>query len=208
MYEIYKVGEDLHWKPGLDLLGPYGAAIAFIPHWNNTDGGDELDTSHCFMGAPRFARLLELLPPGVTVVGIDEHTALILDFEQSEGRVMGSGGVTVLRDGVAQTFTPRAAFPLATLGITRLPEPEEGIPREIWERAQAAEAPPPPLEPPAEVVALVAQRAQARSARDWATADQLRQEIARRGWQVIDTPTGPRLILAEHPGEPGPPTVT
>ena len=45
VYEIYKVGQDLHWKPGLDLLGPYGRSVAIVPHWNNHDGGDELDTS-------------------------------------------------------------------------------------------------------------------------------------------------------------------
>src|SRR3989442_8736968 len=53
VYEIYKVGEDLHWKRGLNLLGPNGASIAFIPHWDNNDGGDDLDTSRCFMGKAR-----------------------------------------------------------------------------------------------------------------------------------------------------------
>ena len=50
VYEIYKVGEDLHWKPGLDLFGPFGLPLVILPHWNNNDGGDELDTSRCFMG--------------------------------------------------------------------------------------------------------------------------------------------------------------
>ena len=64
VYEIYKVGEDLHWKPGLDFFGMYGLPLVFIPHWNNNDGGEELDTSRCFMGQQRFARLVELLPEG------------------------------------------------------------------------------------------------------------------------------------------------
>ena len=58
MYEIYKVGEDLGWKAGLNLLGPFGRSVAIVPHWNNHEGGEELDTSHSFMGQERFERLL------------------------------------------------------------------------------------------------------------------------------------------------------
>ena len=63
VYEIYKVGEDLHWKEGLDFFGLYGLELVFIPHWNNHEGGDELDTRHCFMGESRFTHLLEMLVP-------------------------------------------------------------------------------------------------------------------------------------------------
>ena len=96
VYEIYKVGEDLHWKEGLDLFGLYGMPLVFIPHWNNTDGGEDLDTSRCFMGRGRFDRLMDILPVGVSVLGIDEHTALIIDMELQECQVVGSGGVTIL----------------------------------------------------------------------------------------------------------------
>ena len=50
VYEIFKVGLDVHWTAGLDLFGPYGLSLAFVPHWNNQDGGENLDTSRCFMG--------------------------------------------------------------------------------------------------------------------------------------------------------------
>jgi cysteinyl-tRNA synthetase len=43
------------------------------------------------------------------------------------------------------------------------------------------------------VADLAAQREAARSAREWAAADQLRQAILALGWQVIDTRDGPRL---------------
>ena len=99
VYEIYKVGEDLHWKPGLDLLGPYGLPLVFIPHWNNNDGGEELDTSRCFMGQERFAKLMEMLPPDLTVIGLDEKTALVLDVQAGVCRVMGLGGVTLIHTG-------------------------------------------------------------------------------------------------------------
>jgi len=63
VYEIYKAGHDLHWEPGLDLFGAYGLKLVFVPHWNNAEGGADLDTSRCFMGQARFAELLALLPP-------------------------------------------------------------------------------------------------------------------------------------------------
>ena len=79
VYEIYKVGEELHWIEGLDLFNFYGLKLVFIPHWNNNEGGAELDTSRCFMGQERFMRLIEMLPDEVTIVGLDEKTALIID---------------------------------------------------------------------------------------------------------------------------------
>ena len=64
VYEIYKVGDDLHWIEGLAFFSDFGLRLTVIPHWNNNDGGDELDTSHCYMGQPRFDELLSLLPRG------------------------------------------------------------------------------------------------------------------------------------------------
>src|SRR6185436_3065806 len=50
VYEIYKVGEDLHWHRGLDFFGGLGLPLVFVPHWDNAEGGADLDTSCCFMG--------------------------------------------------------------------------------------------------------------------------------------------------------------
>jgi cyanophycinase-like exopeptidase len=96
VYEIYKVGEDLHWKKGLDFFSLYGFPLVFIPHWNNNDGGDELDTSRCFMGQPRFAHLMEMLPADLTVFGIDEKTALVMDMQSGICQVKGLGGVRLI----------------------------------------------------------------------------------------------------------------
>jgi cysteinyl-tRNA synthetase len=46
---------------------------------------------------------------------------------------------------------------------------------------------------PAAVLRLVEERGQARARRDWKRADQLRDEIQRLGWNVEDTPGGPRV---------------
>jgi cysteinyl-tRNA synthetase len=50
-----------------------------------------------------------------------------------------------------------------------------------------------PVGPPAEVEALMAERARARQQRDFKRADELRRAIHTMGWQVEDTPAGPRL---------------
>lgn len=195
VYEIYKVGEDLHWRNGLDFFGPYGLSLVFIPHWNNAEGGAILDTSRCFMGRERFEPLLALLPPQMTIVGIDEVTGLIVDLESALCQVLGAGGVTVIKSGRERRFEPGESFALSELGPFRLPDPALGIPPEVWAEAQAALSEPEtaPPEPPAEVLALVEERHQARTQRDWDTADDLRQRIAALGWNVLDTPGGPQL---------------
>ena len=46
---------------------------------------------------------------------------------------------------------------------------------------------------PAEALALLEQRQQARQAKNWAEADRVRNELATLGWIIQDTPQGPRL---------------
>jgi cyanophycinase-like exopeptidase len=99
VYEIYKVGEELHWNSGLDFFNLYGLSLVFIPHWNNNEGGADLDTSRCFMGQIRFARLMEMLPEEMTIIGLDEKTALIMDPSRSECLVRGLGRVTLIHTG-------------------------------------------------------------------------------------------------------------
>lgn len=199
VYEIYKVGEDLHWAPGLDLLGPYGLALVPVPHWDNAEGGSALDTSHCFMGQARFDALQALLPAGMTVVGIDEHTALILDVAEGRGRVMGRGGVTWRRGDEEMRYVAGDSVALGDWCDYRVPAAEAGILPAVWQRvlAAAAETPDSPPEPPAEVLRLAEERRVARERRDWATADRLRAAVQALGWQIEDMPEGVRLIQNE-----------
>lgn len=198
VYEIYKVGEDLHWGEGLDFFGPYGLSLVFIPHWNNTDGGASLDTSHCYMGQARFEQLLALLPPHVTVLGLDEHTALIMDLNNKTCQVLGRGGVTLLKAGSESHYKAGQTLAMSELGPFRLPKPQAGLPGEVWQAVQAAQAQadlatPAGVQAPPEVLALLAERQTARARREWARADALREQMADLGWQVLDTPTGPQL---------------
>ncbi len=129
VYEIYKAGHDLHWQPGLDLFGPYGLKLVFVPHWNNAEGGAELDTSRCFMGRARFKTLRDLLPPEATVVGIDEHTALAVDLADGTAQVMGAGDVTILTSSPTRETTQTGIEALAGLPHDRSQPAEASIPQ-------------------------------------------------------------------------------
>ena len=94
VYEIYKVGEEPHWVEGLDLLGRFGFHFVVIPHWNNAEGGTH-DTRFCYMGEPRLLHLEGLLPSEISILGVDEHTACILDFKTGQALVRGVGGITL-----------------------------------------------------------------------------------------------------------------
>jgi hypothetical protein len=108
------VGEEPFWAEGLDLLGRFGFPLVVVPHWNNAEGGT-FDTRFCFMGEPRFRRLEDLIPEGVGFLGIDEHTACILDFQKNEAGVRGIGTVTLRRDGAETVFQKGDRFPLEIL---------------------------------------------------------------------------------------------
>ncbi len=49
---------------------------------------------------------------------------------------------------------------------------------------------------PAELVALLPQRTAAKKAKDFATADRIRDQIAAAGWKIVDAPSGSRLEKA------------
>lgn len=115
VYEIYKAGHDLHWLPGLDLLGPYGLNLAVVTHWDNRNGGEKIDTTRCFMGRQRFQRLERKLPPETIVLAIDEHTACILDFQEQQCTVMGRGAVTVRHAGRERRWSDGQRFPMREL---------------------------------------------------------------------------------------------
>ena len=198
IYEIYKVGEDPHWIPGLDLLGPLGLKIACVTHWNNTEGGANLDTSRCYIGRARLETLLPALSNGTVVVGVDEHTALTLDFSELACRVLGKGTVTLVYEGTERVYRTGSAFPMSELGDVRIPDVSEGIRPEVWEETFAAQT----REEEAasslsdEAAALIEEREEARRAKDWNRADALREQLAEMGYTVIDTPEGPQWEMA------------
>lgn len=117
VYEIYKVGDELHWQPGLDIFQSMGFDLTILPHWNNTEGGAELDTSHCFMGAERFRFLRRMLPDGNVILAIDEHTACILEPQEHTGLVMGAGGVRIIAGDREEVLADGQRFSLDLLRV-------------------------------------------------------------------------------------------
>lgn len=128
VYEIYKVGDEPRWAEGLDLLGKFGLPVAVVPHWNNAEGGTH-DTRFCYAGEVRFRALQARLPEDVAVLGIDEHTACVLDLGRGVAEVRGLGRVTVRRGGAERTYGKGERFPLAVLaGAAPVVEGERGGP--------------------------------------------------------------------------------
>lgn len=229
VYEIYKVGEDLHWIEGLDFFKLYGLKLAFIPHWNNHEGGAELDTSRCFMGQERFVRLMSMLLEEMTIIGLDEKTALIMDPLSCECQVMGLGMVTLLhtghthfhkghlysssgipisvtgtnedlakiaeqRDGHFHQYQDGQNFPMSEIGHFHPYHPEASLPPSIWQKAIQAKhlsEPEAPHTPSEEVLQLIQARQEARQASNWVIADELRLQIEKSGWKILDTKDGP-----------------
>jgi hypothetical protein len=194
VYEIYKVGQDVHVVDGLNLFADFGLHVSIIPHWNNADGGVDLDTSRCFIGMDRFAEWCDLLPSENETIGLDEHTGLIVDFESGLCEVSGVSSVSLVRECDPEMYASGSKFSLSELGTVRLPDPpEKDIPPHVWDMCINA----PPLEeeqPSEQVVALVQQRLLARASRNWAESDKLREEIAALGWTVQDSKGGYKLV--------------
>ncbi|TDE46211.1 hypothetical protein E1295_23700 [Nonomuraea mesophila] len=135
VYEIYKAGADPHWRAGLDLLEPLGLRAVVIPHFDNAEGGTH-DTRYCYLGERRLSRMERELPPGTAVLGLDEHTALVIDLGNESAHVAGRGGLTVRRPG------SRVTLPAGTrTGLAEL--------RRLAEGRAGATVPPPPVPGPA-----------------------------------------------------------
>ncbi len=284
VYEVYKVGEEPRWLEGLDLLGPAtGLRAAVVPHYDNAEGGTH-DTRFCYMGERRLRLLEASLPGGAFVLGVDSHTALILDLDAGLASITGLGGVTVRVDGRSAVFPGGNEVAIAALGeaARELAAGQEvDVEHEFLEEAPdgptalAAPAALPLRDAMAElegtfiealgrgdtraavgalldldtaisarvrhgedspdldnaaatfralitrlgeqaetgsrdprdavapfVEALLELRARARAARDWQTADVVRDRLAAAGVEVRDGAGGSDWVLGEPPGQP------
>lgn len=116
VYEVYKVGEAPRWLEGLDLLGrATGLRAAVVPHYDNAEGGNH-DTRYCYMGERRLRALEAMLPEDAFVLGVDSHTALVLDLEAGVASIAGLGGVTVRVGGRSARFAAGSEISIEALG--------------------------------------------------------------------------------------------
>ena len=114
VYEMYKGGADPFWLPGIDVLGTVGISAAVVPHYDNREGQGH-DTRFCFLGERRLRALEDQMPPGTYVLGVDEHTALVLDLDAERASVHGRGTVTLRERGAETVFRAGQEFELDQL---------------------------------------------------------------------------------------------
>ena len=114
VYEIYKVGIEPHWLEGLDVLRTIGLDVAVIPHYDNTEGGHH-DTRFCYLGERRLAMLEQELPGGAHVLGVDEHTGVVIDIDADTATVIGNGTITVRVRGESTVFESGITIPVDVL---------------------------------------------------------------------------------------------
>jgi hypothetical protein len=123
VYEIYKVGSVPAWVEGLDLLGScVGLSAAVIPHYNNAEGGTH-DTRFSYLGEDRLSVLEASLPAGAFVLGIDEHTGLVLDLDAGTADVVGLGVVTIRSGGSSDELPAGSRVAIDDLRPSATPHP-------------------------------------------------------------------------------------
>jgi cyanophycinase-like exopeptidase len=154
VYEIYKVGQPVHWLDGLGLMRAAGfeGSCVVIPHYDNAEGGTH-DTRFCYLGERRLAVMEGMLPQDAWVLGIDEHTVLIVDLDARTVAISGRGSLTVRRRGASQVFAAGQRLGLDALlaaarGDTaraRAAEPAVGAAAVSAPKAEGAPAPRSPL---------------------------------------------------------------
>lgn len=213
VYEIYKVGQEPLWLPGLDMLGPLGLTVAVIPHFDNAEGGTH-DTRFCYVGERRLRVLERSLPADHFILGVDSHTALILDLDAGTATVKGRGGVTIRAAGRSRvlprdSMTTLADLPSIAADLASRPGPflddDQRSSLAPWPDAgprtgkldgptaasspTAAESAATPMTD-ALVELLVEIRDRARDDRDWALSDRIRDALAEAGVELHDRADG------------------
>lgn len=115
VYEVYKAGEDPRWRTGLGVLERVtGIVAAVVPHWDNAEGGNH-DTRYCYLGEARLRGLEDDLPEAVGVLGVDEHTALLIDPVAGTATVDGRGTVTARYRGAETVWPSGTTVPVGEL---------------------------------------------------------------------------------------------
>ncbi len=114
VYEIYKVGQNVELLDGLDILSTIGINAAVIPHYDNAEGGNH-DTRFCYLGEARLQLFESMLDSDTYVLGIDEHTGLVIDLDSEEAKVVGNGTVTIRLRSDSYVYESGAVIALSTL---------------------------------------------------------------------------------------------
>ena len=223
IYEIYKAGADPYWLEALNLLSVAGLNCVAIPHFDNSEG-ENYDTSCCYIGLRRLELLERQLPPGTATLGIDEHTAVIIDLKAQTLRVTGranacwrvagksktlpSGSTTALSDLTGAVENPVASDelkaihqdgPQSALELAEAVAAGEGdINHHLATLVQLAQTGGKNFIDPSSIVeGILAARLEARDEKNFALADTLRDVLSNAGIDIKDGPDGTTWSLAD-----------
>ena len=114
VYEIYKVGVDPYWHDGLALLREIGVNASVIPHYDNAEGGSH-DTRFCYLGERRLRVLESMMSADEFIIGVDEHTGLVINLDEERAEVVGNSTVTLRKGDRQVTFASGESFALQVL---------------------------------------------------------------------------------------------
>jgi hypothetical protein len=114
VYEVYKVGQDVQRLDGLDILATLGINAAVIPHYDNTEGANH-DTRFCYLGEARLQMFESLLDDDTFVLGVDEHTGLVIDIDAASATVVGNSNVTIRLRTQSFVYPTGSVIPLSLL---------------------------------------------------------------------------------------------
>ncbi|HVA51888.1 MAG TPA: hypothetical protein VNF05_00090 [Acidimicrobiales bacterium] len=222
IYEIYKVGvEEPRWREGLNILASIGLNCVVIPHFDNNEGGN-YDTRFCYLGEKRLLQLEGQLPDGVATLGVDEHTALILDLTNDTVTVRGRsngywrlrGETTVLANGATTSLDSlRSLVPTRTQPIPSAPGTPALGPVALGELAAkggesslealaqlvqlASTGGEGFIDPTSLVEGVLSARVSARASGQYELADELREALLKAGVDVQDGPDGTTWSLRD-----------
>jgi hypothetical protein len=185
-----------------------------IPHFDNSEGGN-YDTRFCYLGEPRLLELEAQLPPDVATLGVDEHTAVIIDFDSDtltvKGRsngywrlngetfVLANSSTTPLSDLREARPSPRAAVQSTPVATTRTPlelaelaarggdEGRDALATLVQLAATGGDG---YIDPTELVGAVLRAREKARLSAQYDLADELRDALVQSGLTVNDGPNG------------------
>jgi hypothetical protein len=215
IYEIYKVGiEKPQWREGLNVLATIGLNCVVIPHFDNNEGGN-YDTRFCYLGEKRLLQLEAQLPDGVATLGVDEHTALILDLVNDTVTVKGrsngywrlNGETAVLANATTTDLGDlRTLVPSRTPSVPNTSAKREIGPVELGERAAkggesglealahlvqlATTGGEGFIDPTSLVEGILSARVSARANAQYELADELRDTLLKAGVDVQDGADG------------------
>jgi cysteinyl-tRNA synthetase len=186
------IGNVFQLSEAIDRYGA-GAVIAFLVSGHYRQPLEFSDQALESAGA-RLARIRNFLLEGDERPPAPDGAAA----DAPEPDPAAAGARSAFLDALADDFnTPRAQAAMFDLIAEANRRPLAGARAVVADMARllgldAALAPPPAADPESE--RLLAERERARAARDFERADRLRQELAERGFEVRDTPTGARLV--------------